>query len=166
MSRELIGHPQSLKTESCPPGHIAVLGDSMARINQIRKNAVVGAGLLIILVMACGGQAGNSKPTMEQKEAESGIRPTGQVGTSQSEGQRQPYVPDEVLVKFEPGTDAETIERIRTALNLETMRKFSSPNLFLMKITDGSTVEAVIIQLKTYEAVKYAEPNYAVKATQ
>jgi hypothetical protein len=35
-----------------------------------------------------------------------------------------------------------------------------------MKITDGSSVETVIGQLKTYEAVKYAEPNYVVKATQ
>ena len=138
----------------------------MARINQIKKNAVVGAGFIIILVMACGGQAGNSSDRTEQKEAESGIRHTGQTGTSQAEGQRQPYVPDEVLVKFEPGTDAETIERIRTALNLETIRKFSSPNLFLMKITDGASVEAVIVELETYEAVKYAEPNYAVKATQ
>jgi hypothetical protein len=73
---------------------------------------------------------------------------------------------DEVLVKFEPGTDTDTIARIRAGLNLKTMREFSSPNLFLMKITDGSPVEAVIKQLKTYEAVKYAEPNYVVKATQ
>jgi hypothetical protein len=73
---------------------------------------------------------------------------------------------DEILVKFKPGTDADTIEAIRAALNLEIMRKFSSPNLFLMKITDSSPVEAVIEKLKTYEAVKYAEPNYVVKATQ
>jgi hypothetical protein len=46
------------------------------------------------------------------------------------------------------------------------MRQFSSPNLFLMKITDGSPVDAVIKKLKTYEAVKYAEPNYVVKVTQ
>ena len=73
---------------------------------------------------------------------------------------------NEVLVKFKPGVDADAIERIRAALYLETIRKFSSPNLFLMKITDGSSVEAVIEQLKTNEAVKYAEPNYVVKATQ
>ena len=84
----------------------------------------------------------------------------------QPENQRQTYVADEVLVKFNPGTDAETIERIRSALKLETIRKFSSPNLFLMKITDGSSVESIIEQLKTYEAVKYAEPNYVVKTIQ
>jgi hypothetical protein len=135
----------------------------MTKTNRIRKNGAWGVGLLIILVLACGGQAGNSSNNnqqLEQKEAESGIKHTGQTETSQPQGQRQ------VLVKFESGTDAGTIERIRTALNLETIRKFSSPNLFLLKITDGSSVEAVIVQLKTYEAVKYAEPNYVVKATQ
>jgi hypothetical protein len=141
----------------------------MARTNRIRKNAAVGVGLFIILVLACGRQSGNSSnsnPQLEQKAAESGVKHTGQTGISQPQGQQQPYVLDEVLVKFKPGTDADAIERIRVALNLETIRKFSSPNLFLMKITDGSSVDAVIEQLKTYEAVKYAEPNYVVKATQ
>jgi hypothetical protein len=127
------------------------------------------AGFIIILVLACSAQTGNSNNNnqqLEQKSSESGIKRTGQTGISQPEDKQQPYVLDEVLVKFKPGTDADTIAHIRAALNLKTMRKFSSPNLFLMKITDGSPVESVIKQLKTYEAVKYAEPNYVVKATQ
>ena len=142
----------------------------MARTNRMRKNAVVGAGLfagfIIILVLACCAQTGNSNKQLEQKSSESGIKRTSQTGISQPEDKQQTYVVDEVLVKFKSGTDAETIAHIRAALNLKTMRKFSSPNLFLMKITDGSPVESVIKQLKTYEAVKYAEPNYVVKATQ
>ncbi len=145
----------------------------MARTNRIRKNTAGGAGLfsglIILLVLACGAQTGNSNnnnPQLEQKSSESEIKRSGQTGISQLEDKQQPYVLDEVLVKFKPGSDADTIARIRAALNLETMRKFSSPNLFLMKITDGSPVEAVIKQLKTYEAVKYAEPNYVVKAAQ
>ena len=103
---------------------------------------------------------------MKQKSSESEIKRTGQTGILQPENRQQPYVSDEVLVKFKPGTDADTIARIQTELNLKTMHNFSSPNLFLMKITDGSPVESVIKQLNTYEAVKYAEPNYVVKATQ
>jgi hypothetical protein len=150
------------------PGHIAVEGDSVARKNRSRKNAAVGVGLFIILLLACGGQTGNSsnnnQPT-QQKEV-SGVKRIGQTGITQPEGQRQPYVLNEVLVKFKPGVDGTAIERIRAALNLEIIRKFSSPNLYLMKITDGSSVEAVIEQLKTVEAVKYAEPNYVVQTTQ
>jgi hypothetical protein len=145
----------------------------MATTNRIRNNAAGGAGLfsglIIILVLACGAPTGNSNnnnPQLEQKSSESEIKRSGQAGISQLEDKQQTHVLDEVLVKFKPGTDADTIARIRAALNLEIIRKFSSPNLFLMKITDGSPVEAVIEQLKTNEAVKYAEPNYVVKAAQ
>jgi hypothetical protein len=151
-------------------GHLAVEGDSMATTNRIRKNTARGVGLFtgffIIMVLACGGRTGSGNPQPEQKSPESGINGTAQSEISQPEGRQQTHGLDEILVKFKPGTDAGTIERIRSALNLKTMRKFLSPNLFLMKITDGSPVEAVIEQLKTYEAVKYAEPNYVVKATQ
>jgi hypothetical protein len=145
----------------------------MAKTNRIRKIAVGGAGLfsgfIIILFLACCAQTGNSNnnnPELDQKSPQSEIKRTSQTGISRPEDKQQPYVLDEVLVKFKPGTDADTIAHIRADLNLKTMRTFSSSNLFLMKITDGSPVESVIKQLKTYEAVKYAEPNYVVKATQ
>ena len=142
----------------------------MTGSNLFRKNAAagIGIGLLIILMLACSGQAGSTgrNTQMDQKAPESGDRRTGQTGISLPRGQQQAYVPDEVLVKFKAGTDAETVERIRAALNLQTVRKFSSPNLFLMKITDGSPVETVIEALEADEAVSYAEPNYVVKATQ
>ena len=73
-------------------------------------------------------------------------------------------VPDEVLVKFNPDAQPETIERIQAELRLATLRQFHSTNLFLMKITDGSAVEAIVSKLKAYPAVEYAEPNYVVKA--
>jgi hypothetical protein len=153
------------------PGHGAVKGEGMTRTNRIRKNAARGVGLLsglfFIMVLACGGRTGSGNPQPGQKSPEPMIKTnTAQTEISQPEGRQQKHVLDEILVKFKPGTDADTIESIREALNLVTMRKFLSPNLFLMKITDGTPVEAVIEALKTYEAVKYAEPNYVVKATQ
>ena len=140
----------------------------MARTNRIRKNAAVGAGLFIVLLLACGGQTGNSgHNNLQPEQTQSfGVKHAGRTKISQPQDQRQPYVLNEVLVKFNPGVDRDAIERIRAALNLEIIRKFSSTNLFLMEITDGSSVEAVIEQLKTYEAVKYAEPNYVVKTAQ
>ena len=94
------------------------------------------------------------------------MRSADQAGISQPQGQPRQYVPHEVLVKFNSDTDLQTIARIQEQMKLETIRKFRSPNLFLMKITDGTAVEAVIMELKTYQAVKYAEPNYVVKANQ
>ena len=142
----------------------------MTRTHRMWKNATRGVaiftGLFIIMMLACGGRTGSGNPQPEQKSVESGTKRIAQTGISQPEDRQQTHVLDEILVKFKPGTDADTIEAIRAALNLETIRTFSSPNLFLMQITDGSAVEAVIEKLKTHEAVKYAEPNYVVKANQ
>jgi len=142
----------------------------MAGTHRFFKKPSAGVRLLssffVILVLSCGAQTGTGGSRPEQQSPEPGIGHTGQSEFSRPSAQRQDYTADEVLVKFNPGTDAETIEHIREELKLETKRKFSSPNLFLMKITDGSPVPSVIEQLKTYEAVKYAEPNYVVKTGQ
>ena len=125
------------------------------------------AGLFFfILPLACNGQNSNNNLKSENKTVESKMRSADRTGISQPQGQPQQYAPHEVLVKFKPDTDPQTIARIQAELKLETIRKFRSPNLFLMKITQGASVEAIIGKLKTYQAVKYAEPNYAVKANQ
>ena len=125
------------------------------------------AGLIFfILPLACNGQNNNNNLKSKNKTIEPNIGSANQAGNSQSQDQPQQYVPHEVLVKFNPDTDPQTIARIQAELKLETIRQFRSPNLFLMKISHGATVEAIIEKLNTYQAVKYAEPNYVVKANQ
>ncbi|MBW2589317.1 MAG: hypothetical protein JRD71_01120 [Deltaproteobacteria bacterium] len=70
------------------------------------------------------------------------------------------YVKDEIIVKFTKGTDPKTISVIQKELRLETLHTFSSPNLFLMKITDNTPVKNIIKSLNKYKEVKYSEPNY------
>jgi hypothetical protein len=125
------------------------------------------AGLIfLILPLACNGHNDNNNLKSNKKTTESGIKKADQAGIAQPQAQQHEYVPHEVLVKFNPDTNPETIARIQAELKLEKVREFRSPNLFLMKITDGTGVEAIIEKLKTYEEVKYAEPNYVVKANQ
>ena len=125
------------------------------------------AGLIFfILPLACNGQNSDNNLKSKNKNTEPNIRSADRTGISQPQDQPRQYVTHEVLVKFNPDTDPQTIGRIQAELKLETIRRFRSPNLFLMKITDGATVEAIIKKLKTYQAVKYAEPNYVVKANQ
>jgi len=76
---------------------------------------------------------------------------------------RGDYAPDEVFVKFKQGTDKHTIEVIRRELHLETIRVFSTPDLYLMRIQDGTSVEKIIKQLENFKDVLYFEPNYAIK---
>lgn len=73
---------------------------------------------------------------------------------------RKDYVPGEILVKFNEGTDNEAIKSIERELHLETIQIFQKPNLYLMKILDGSSVESIIERLKNFKEVRYSEPNY------
>jgi hypothetical protein len=97
-------------------------------------------------------RAGNAKAatTMNTGKLPSGLH------DSQSTG----YVKDQIIVKFLNGTGPKTISAIQNNLHLETLRTFSSPNLFLMKITDHTPVENMIKSLSKYKEVKYSEPNY------
>ncbi len=125
--------------------------------------SLFAALIFLILPLACNGQNNNNLKS-NNKTTESGIKKADQGGIAQPQEQQHEYVPHEVLVKFNPHTTPETIARRQAELKLEKVREFRSPNLFLMKITDGTSVAAIIEKLKTYQAVKYAEPNYVVKA--
>ncbi len=125
------------------------------------------ANLFLVIFLACCGQtAETGGPQPGQTPVQPREKGANQATMPQPEGQQFPYAPDEVLVKFKPETSAATIARIQAELKLETIRQFSSPNLFLMKITDGASVEETINRLNDHEAVEYAEPNYGVKTTQ
>ena len=144
----------------------------MARTLRIRKKIikdfnfyVLAALIILTLPLACDGQ-NNYNLKSDNKTTESGIKKADNAGIKKPQAQQHEYVPDEVLVKFNPDTDPETIARIQAELKLKKTREFRSPNLFLMKITDGSSVEAIIEKSKTYQEIKFAEPNYVVKANQ
>jgi hypothetical protein len=120
--------------------------------------------VLMALSLANCGQNSDKNLKSENKSMGSDISNGDHTANSWPQAQNSQMVPDEVLVKFNPDTQPQIIERIQNELQLKTVRKFRSSNLFLMKITDGTAVEAVIQKLKTYSVVEYAEPNYVVKA--
>ena len=79
-----------------------------------------------------------------------------------SRAQSSSYAPGQILVRFKDGVDKQAVESIQRALFLKTIRVVSRPNLFLMRIMDESSVEAVIERLKDFPEVAYAEPNFLV----
>jgi hypothetical protein len=73
------------------------------------------------------------------------------------------YIPGEVLVRFAKGTGSDIIKNIQEQMHLQTIRSLSVSDLYLMRITDGTSVEQVIIRLKDHKEVLYSEPNYPYK---
>ena len=88
------------------------------------------------------------------------IQASDQPKLSPAGGETKNYVPGEILVKFRDGTTDQAKEAIQKEVHLETIRLISKPNLYLMKILDGSSVESVLERLGKLKEVKYAEPNY------
>jgi Fervidolysin N-terminal prodomain len=110
--------------------------------------------ILLVLAVACTGQ-GSGTGRGGDGDTQGVERKTGVAG---ERGRR--FAPGEVLVRFRDGTDAGTITRIQREVHLETVRVVSSPNLFLMRIVDQTSVEEMVQRLQRYEEVVLAEPNY------
>jgi hypothetical protein len=99
-------------------------------------------------------------PILERLESKVASSQSEQPKLSPEGGETKSYVPGEILVKFRDGTTDQTKKAIQKEVHLETIRLISKPNLYLMKILDGSSVERVLERLGKFKEVKYAEPNY------
>jgi hypothetical protein len=111
---------------------------------------------LVFFSLLAGGCAGQGKDLPARSSSETQTMET-KVGQLAAQGR---YAAGEILVKFREGTDEGTMARIQKAAHLETIRVISTPNLYLMKIVDGSQVEEMVERLRRYPEVVYAEPNY------
>jgi hypothetical protein len=127
----------------------------------MKKTIIPASAVVLFLTASCVGQGTETKETIGQNSPPAEIKGTRQQKASPLEGDKsRDYVPGEILVKFHKGAGKEVIENIQEKLNLETIRIVSSPNLYLMKIEDGDSVENVTEQLRDFQEVIYSEPNY------
>ena len=116
--------------------------------------------VILFLIISCADRH------LEEQEKEAshpraiGIQGSEQPTLSPAGGETKNYVPGEILVKFRDGTTDQAKEAIQRKVHLDTIRIISKPNLYLMKILDGSSVESVMERLRNYEDVQYSEPNY------
>ena len=115
--------------------------------------------VFVLLVSgACKNPEGQQKLTYPPRQIRTVERNEPKLEPPGGEGKN--YVPGEIMVKFQAGTSEKTIQAITGELHLETIRIVSKPDLYLMKILDGSPVESVLERLHKLEEVESAEPNY------
>jgi Fervidolysin N-terminal prodomain len=68
-------------------------------------------------------------------------------------------VPGEVIVQFREGTSWERIEAILINTDTRIKKNLGMPFVYLLSISDASTVEGAIRRLKGFAEVLRAEPN-------
>ena len=138
--------------------------------NQSRFKSFLISIFFLLFVFSCNDikKEDKDKPTgnirtdyiLSGNTQAAGTMKTGKFTSDLNDSKSSGYVGDEIIVKFVNGTDPKTISVIQKELRLETLRTFSSPNLFLMKITDNTPVQDIMKSLNKYKEVKYSEPNY------
>ena len=116
--------------------------------------------VILLLTISCAGQSTKPKEKSSRHPQITEMQEREQPKLAPSGIERKDYIPGEILVKFKDGTDTQAIEAIQRELHLKTIKIVSRPNLYLMKILDGSSVERIVERLRSYEEVKYSEPNY------
>jgi hypothetical protein len=115
--------------------------------------------------MSCTGSATPPEQHPTDVVQAGGVQGQESLKSRPSGRKSEDRVPDQVLVKFREGTEEQIIEAIQRALHLQTIRIISRPNLYLMKIQSGFSVQETIKRLQEFKAVEYAEPNL-IRTTQ
>ena len=115
---------------------------------------------ILFLIISCADRHSEVQEKAATHPQGIEIQASDQPQLSPGGGETKNYVSGEILVKFRDGTTDQAKEAIQRKVHLETIRLISKPNLYLMKILDGSSVESVMERLGKFKEVKYAEPNY------
>lgn len=102
-----------------------------------------------------GGTSPADKPPADKPGTQ---KPAPGVPPSQSD-----YVPDELLVRFEPSTPEDERRRVRARHNLAKLEDFSVPGLELDRILDGGRPPDRAKEVSAEPSVRYAEPNGIVR---
>jgi subtilisin family serine protease len=116
--------------------------------------------ILCAAAMLCAGANGVEAPdSPESREAANSRQ-------DQVPAKKEEFVLDEVLVGFQPGAAAEQKEKVRGAIGAAKLKEFARINVQRWKLPRGLSVERAIEILSANPNVRFAEPNYKVRANQ
>ncbi len=86
--------------------------------------------------------------------------------SGQQQAPRGPYAPDELLVKFNPGSSALQRDSALAGRGARSLRRFRTLGIDLVQIQRGLTIDAALAQFRATPGVLYAQPNYFRRTTQ
>jgi hypothetical protein len=126
----------------------------------MRRTNIIQLLVIVLLTISCADRSSEVQEKAASHPQAIGIQASDQPRPYPAGGETKNYVPGEILVRFRDGTTDQTKEAIQREVHLETIRLISKPNLYLMKILDGSSVERVMERLGKFKEIEHVEPNY------
>ncbi|MHA2611939.1 MAG: S8 family peptidase [bacterium JZ-2024 1] len=115
---------------------------------------LIAVGVGVFLFSGCGGLTSSPEEGLSGMEE---IEPTGITLPV------EPYLPDEILVKFKEGVPASLQQEILQRLGALPVEKISQLATLRVKIPSGQ-VESFVRRFQELAEVEYAEPNYTRQA--
>ncbi len=73
------------------------------------------------------------------------------------------YSPEKILVKFKPGLSTQSTESILRAYQPREFKLIPEINVYVVKVSEQTTVEETLSALKNNPDVLYAEPDYKLR---
>ena len=70
------------------------------------------------------------------------------------------YAPNQIIVKFKPGTPGEAQEQLNQSLGTSVIYTSPSAGFKVLQIPEGKTVAEMVALYSEQSIVEYAEPNY------
>jgi hypothetical protein len=70
-----------------------------------------------------------------------------------------PAIPGEVLVQFRAGTSNARIEEILATAGARAVKSLGTPHAVLVRPSGGDSADELIVRLRKYPEVQFAEPN-------
>lgn len=105
--------------------------------------------LSVVLIVGCQQQPESTPPL-----------PTPAPPTPAPSESEEEYVPNQIIVKFKPGTSIEAQEELNQSLGTTVIYTSPSAGFKVLQIPEGKTVEEIVAIYSEQTIVEYAEPNY------
>lgn len=77
-------------------------------------------------------------------------------------GPKAEHVPNQIIVKFKPGTSIEAEEQLNRSLGTSVINVSTSVGFKVLQIPEGKTVTEMVEIYLQQPIVEYAEPNYII----
>ena len=81
-------------------------------------------------------------------------------GTPFAPKPEEEYIPNQIIVKFKPGTPDEAVEQLNQSLGTTVIYTSPSAGFKVLQIPEGKTVAEMVALYLEQSIVEYAEPNY------
>jgi hypothetical protein len=78
----------------------------------------------------------------------------------ESEIKKKEHRTGEILVRFKQDVNRDEIEALLKKLDIKILQSYSIPNLYLLQLPEGQSVDGIVAELQAHPQILYAEPNF------